>query len=231
MHTGKNRVEAMRIDPDEQTRNFAHASLASGDLTGWFERLYAAAEDGEEVVPWDRGAPHWLLVEWAERCELDGRGKRAVVIGSGLGEDAEYLARRGFATAGFDIAPTAIDAARRRFPGSPVQYLVADVLDPPVRWRGAFDLVVEIFTIQALPVSYRRQATHNVGTLVAPGGTLLVIAARDADDGDVDGPPWPLTRREIDAFAEYGIEPVRIEEIPLPDDPDAHRWRAEFRRE
>lgn len=224
---------AMRIDPDEQARTLARASLVTGDPTGWFERLYAGAEDGEAVVPWDRGAPHWLLVDWAERCDLDGRGKRAMVIGCGLGEDAEYLARRGFTIAGFDIAPTAIAAAQRRFPGSSVQYLVADLLDLPVRWRGAFDLVVEIFTVQALPPGYRRQATYNAGTLVAPGGTLLVIAAApDMDVGleNIDGPPWPLSRREIDAFAGYGIEPVRIEEIPLPDDPGAHRWRAEFRR-
>lgn len=225
----------MRLDPDEQTRNLARASLASGDPTGWFERLYAAAEDGEAVVPWDRGAPHRLLVDWAERRGLAGHGETAIVVGSGLGEDAEFLARRGFATVGFDIAPTAIEGARRRFPDSAVHYLVADLLDLPVRWRARFDLVVEIFTVQALPVSYRRQATHNVGALVAPGGTLIAIAAaraaaRDADDGEVHGPPWPLTRREIDAFAAYGIEPVRIEDIPLPDDPDDHRWRAEFRR-
>lgn len=223
----------MRIDPDEQTRSFAGESLAVGDPTGWFERLYSAADVGEAIVPWDRGAPHRLLVEWTKQRDLDGDGRRAVVIGSGLGEDAEYLARRGFATTGFDIAPTAIEGARRRFPDSAVRYLVADLLDLPVRWRGAFDLVIEIFTVQALPVSYHRLATHNVGSLVVPGGTLLVIAAARAaahDAVDIDGPPWPLTRQEIDAFAGYGIEPVQIEDIPVPDDPDAHRWRAEFRR-
>lgn len=218
-------------DPDQKTRTLAESSLASGDPTGWFERLYAAAEDGEAVVPWDRGAPHRLLVDWMERRHPQGHGKRAVVIGSGLGEDAEYVASHGFTTVAFDIAPTAVDAARRRFPGSPVQYVVADLLDLPVRWREAFDLVIEIFTVQALPPGYRRQATHNAGTLVAPGGTLVVIAAaRDANDKDVAGPPWPLTRREIDAFAGYGIEPVRIENVPLPDAPDIRRWRAEFRR-
>jgi len=186
-------------------------------------------------VPWDRGEPHWLLVDWVERRYPQGHGKQAVVIGSGLGEDAEYVARHGFATVAFDIAPTAIEAARRRFPDSPVQYVVADLLDLPVRWRGAFDLVVEIFTVQALPPGYRRLATHNVGTLVAPGGTLVVIAAaraaeHDAGDARAHGPPWPLTRREIAAFAGYGIEPVRVEDVPLSDVPDAHRWRAEFRR-
>lgn len=221
----------MRVDPDEQTRNLAGESLATGDPTGWFERLYAGAENGTAVVPWDRGAPHPLLVEWADRGGLDGHGKRAVVIGSGLGEDAEYLSRLGFTTVAFDISPTAIGAARRRFPGSPVQYLVSDLLDLPVRWRGAFDLVVEIFTVQALPPGYRRQATHNAGTLVASGGSLIVIAAaRDEDDSNGHGPPWPLSRREIDAFAAHGIEAVRIEALSFPDDPDAHRWRAEFRR-
>lgn len=223
----------MRVDPDEQTRYLAGESLATGDPTSWFERLYAEAENGTAVVPWDRGAPHPLLVEWAERSGLDGHGMRAVVIGSGLGEDAEYLARRGFTTAGFDIAPTAIDAAQRRFAGSRVQYLVADLLDLPVRWQRAFDLVVEIFTVQALPPGYRRQATHNASRMVAPGGTLLVIAAApDMDVGkeNIGGPPWPLDRHDIDAFASYGVEPVRIEGIPLPDDPGGHRWRAEFRR-
>ncbi len=35
------------------------------DPTGWFEPLYAAAERGEREVPWDRGEPRDLLVEWA----------------------------------------------------------------------------------------------------------------------------------------------------------------------
>lgn len=199
----------IRIDPDEQTRNFAGESLAVGDPTGWFERLYAAAETGEAVVPWDRGTPHSLLVDWAEGRALDGYGKRAVVVGSGLGEDAEYVARGGFATVAFDISPTAVDAARRRFPDSPVRYLVADLLDLPVRWRGAFDLVVEIFTVQALPPGYRRQATHNVGSLVSPRGTLLVIAAaHDADDGE-EGPPWPLTRRAGSMVVTHSLNVAR----------------------
>jgi hypothetical protein len=37
-------------DPDEQTLRLASESLSVGDDTGWFERLYAAAEDGEAVA-------------------------------------------------------------------------------------------------------------------------------------------------------------------------------------
>jgi SAM-dependent methyltransferase len=198
------------------------------DPFGWFERLYAEVEDGSAVAPWDRGAPHPLLVDWVEARALDGAGRRALVVGAGLGADAEYIASRGFDTAAFDIVETALRIARGRFPRSRVDYRVADLLDPPAEWRRAFDLVFESLTVQSIPPSLHAGAIAAVADMVAPGGTLLVVSgARDAGDA-VDGPPWPLTRAEIDAFASGGVEPVRIEELRGPSAP--RRWRAEYRR-
>ncbi|RLP87509.1 class I SAM-dependent methyltransferase [Micromonospora sp. BL4] len=214
---------------DEATGRLAAASPAVGDPTGWFERLYTEAERGEAVVPWDRDAPHGLLVEWTtERC-LTGAGRRAVVVGCGYGRDAEHIAGLGFETAAFDISPTAVAAARDRHPGSTVDYRVADVLDPPPAWRRSFDLVVESMTVQALPAEIRAAAIGAVGELVAPGGTLLVIAAGRADEEPTPvAPPWPLTRVEIDAFAGAGLVPVLVEGIQ--DQSGVRRWRAEFHR-
>jgi SAM-dependent methyltransferase len=219
------------MDPEEVARRLAGESLASGSATGWFERIYVAAERGETAVPWGRGAPHPLLVEWAEARGLRGRGRRALVVGCGLGDDAEYVAGCGFATTAFDVSPTAVRSARHRFPHSPVTYLTADLLAPPADWSGTFDLVVEILTVQALPEPPRHQAIAQVGRMVAPGGTLLVVAAAREESDSVEPPPWPLTRREIDAFATDALSPARIEHIPHPDRPTAHRWRAEFHRE
>ena len=215
-------------DPDEQARRLAAEGLREDDATGWFEHLYAAADEGDAVVPWDRETPRELFVEWAERKRLDGRGRRALVVGAGLGTDAEFVASLGFDTIAFDVSPTAVRVARERHPGSRVDYLVADLLDPPSEWRGAFDLVVEIITVQALPVELHEPATANIAAFVAPGGTLFVLAAAREDlDGPADGPPWPLTRAEIQAFASGDLAPVRIEEIGRADD---RRWRAEFSR-
>jgi SAM-dependent methyltransferase len=200
---------------------------ADPDATNWFEPLYRAAERGERTVPWDRAAPHALLVEWAAGRGLRGDGRRAIVVGCGLGDDAEHIAGLGFATVAFDVAPTAVAAARRRFPGSAVEYVAADLLDLPPGWDGAFDLVVESRTVQSLPDPPRAAAIAQVAGLVAPGGTLLVLAnARDAADGPVDGPPWPLTRAEIDAFAAGTLEAVRVENVP---DRSGRYWRAELR--
>jgi len=208
--------------------------LAAGSgnkATGWFEPLYAAAEAGEAVVPWDDHAPSPLLVEWTTARALDGRGRRAIVVGCGLGDDAEHVASLGFRTVAFDIAPTAIRGARRRFADSLVQYLVADLLALPAEWRGAFDFVVEHITVQALPASVRPAAIGAVAGLVAPGGTLLVVSGARADGEAVNGPPWPLTRAEVESFATGGLEKVRLEEhVSGPDRPWARTWRAELRR-
>jgi SAM-dependent methyltransferase len=211
---------------EQDTRRLSAESLAAGDPIGWFEKLYAEAEAGYAEVPWDRPDATPLLVQWAGPA---ADGQRALVVGCGLGRDAEFLARMGWATTAFDISETAVRVARERHPESPVSYQVADLLDPPPVWRHGFDLVVESNNVQALPRTLRAAAIASVGALVAPGGTLLVLAAQ-AVPGDDDGPPWPLTREEMDAFATDGLTTVSVDELPLPDDPDVRRWRGVFRR-
>jgi SAM-dependent methyltransferase len=208
-------------DPDEHARRLAAHSLAANNPTGWFERLYTEAETGQAVVPWDREAPQQLLVEWARG--QDGTGRRALVVGCGLGMDSEFVAGLGFDTVAFDISETAVRTVRARFPDSAVHYVAANLLDPPADWHQAFDLVVESLTVQSMPASVRAHATVQVGRMVAPGGTLLVIANADDENNRYEGPPWPLTRDQVVAFAGDGLAAVRIEDL-------TGRWRAEFTR-
>lgn len=69
--------------------------------------MYSAAGEDLAALPWASLKPFPLLVEW-----LDGPGAEvggeALVVGTGLGDDAEELARRGFAVTAFDLSPTAI---------------------------------------------------------------------------------------------------------------------------
>lgn len=190
------------------------------------EQMYVAAAGGKGTVPWDRGAPHPLLEPWIDG--VDGSGRRALVVGSGLGTDAEFIAGHGFDVVGFDASPTALAMCRERFPDSAVDYRLADLLELPGAWTAAFDLVFESLTVQSMAPQYHEPATTNVARTVAAGGTLLVIATARRDEAVPDGPPWPLTRAEIDAFADGGLEPVLIEDVRDPGAPP--RWRAELRR-
>ncbi len=190
-----------------------------------FEAIYAGAEADGPRPPWDYGGPRPQLVEWAEAQNLAGDGREALVVGCGYGADAEFLARLGHRATGFDFAPTSIAAARRKYPASEVDYLVADVLDLPREWQGRFDLVVESLTVQSMPPEQHRAAAQNIAALVAPEGTLLVLATTRDEDSDVKGPPWPLTRAELDEFAYGDLVLRRVERIE-----GGTWWRAELAR-
>ncbi|MBP2473216.1 SAM-dependent methyltransferase [Crossiella equi] len=213
----------------DQADRLAHRAIAGGTPTAWFEQVYRAGLAREVDLPWDRTEPQPLLVEWAAGPgRLPGEGRGAVVCGCGLGADAEYIASLGFRTTAFDISPTAVALARARHPGSPVRYLQADLFSLPDEWARGFDLVLEVFTVQALTVPVRAPALRAVGGLVAPGGTLLVIATAQEDGTPPpEGPPWPLPRAELEHFAATGLDPRRVE---LLEDRGRARWRAEFGR-
>jgi SAM-dependent methyltransferase len=205
---------------------------AASDATSWFELLYQAAARGEATIPWASLAPNPHLVRWAGARSLRGTGRTALVVGCGFGDDAEFVASLGFNVVAFDISPTAIDGARSRFPGSCVDYAPGDLLNPPDSWRGAFDLVVEIYTIQPLHGTARTAALSMLPRLIAPGGTLLIIAhatEEPAPERDPSSFPWPLTRAEIGSAAGI-LHPGRIELLRDDETPPALRWRAEFNR-
>ncbi|WP_433788817.1 class I SAM-dependent methyltransferase [Actinoplanes sp. CA-252034] len=225
--SGTASAAAASVSPSAvDARRFAAASLAAGDPTGWFEQLYAESRAGHAEVPWDVPAPSAHLRALTLPA---GEGRRALVVGCGPGRDAEYLAGLGYRVTAFDISATAIDLARERHPGSAVGYVVADLLDPPGEWRHAFDLVLESNNVQALPVTIRSAAIRTVGTFVAPGGTLIVLAAATTRiDSAGDGPPWPLTRSEVEAFAVDGLHPLSVDLVAAAGTTLPTRWRAVF---
>jgi SAM-dependent methyltransferase len=206
-------------------------AAATGDATGWFDDLYAAGASGRVQVPWSRTEPHPLLEAWATERRIDGTGLSAIVVGCALGADAEYISGLGFTTTGFDVAPTAIELARRRHPGTRVRYLAADILDPPADWRHAFDLIVEIITVQALPPSLHPRAIANIGRLVADGGTLLVISGiNDGQPRTRLADPNTLDRAAVASFAADGMQQRAIEVRAVPGQSGQRRWLAEFTR-
>jgi pimeloyl-ACP methyl ester carboxylesterase/SAM-dependent methyltransferase len=212
-------AEMATTDWDLRADRLAAQSLAVGDPTAWFDRIYAEGVRGEVLMPWNRQQPHPKLVEHLEGRSGDGR--RGLVVGCGLGVDAAFLAEKGFATTAFDVSETAIEIARQRHAG--VDFRVADLFDLPQEWSRAFDFVVEIFTVQALPESLRAKAAAAVGSLLAPGGTLFVVAMSREEGTAADGPPWRFTRSQMDLFA---VDGVTAKSVELQDE----RWVAEFTR-
>jgi SAM-dependent methyltransferase len=222
------------VPPDpkrSRARELAQDHVARGDTVGWFEPLYAEAQGNAERVPWADLEPNPNLREWLDREAIAGAGRWALVVGCGLGDDAEYLAARGFSVTAFDVAPSAVSWCRRRFPNSPVQYQVADLFDPPAAWSGAFDFVFEAYTLQVLPRVVRRDAIERLGGFPRPGGTLLLICrGREPDDSEGQM-PWPLLHEELNALEGLGLQPVQFEDyLDRHDNPAVRRFRVRYSR-
>jgi SAM-dependent methyltransferase len=185
-----------------------HGAHAEGEEVG-FDEIYARAGSDFAAVPWAELVAHPALVAWLDRQPAQ-HGRLALVVGCGLGDDAEELARRGLRVTAFDVSPTAIDWCRRRFPASSVEYEVADLFALPDAWRDAFDLVVEIRTLQSLPPSQRDAAVKAIAATVRHGARVFVRCLARADDDPLGTRPWPVSRRELAAFVDAGLTEVEL---------------------
>jgi SAM-dependent methyltransferase len=220
----------MKEQARAQARQLAHEFIQRGDATGWFEELYRQAQGNEQAIHWADMEVNPNLVGWLDHRNIHGKGKLALVVGCGLGDDAEELARRGFEVVAFDIAPTAIAWCRQRFPHSPVAYVVADVFDPPSAWQGSFDFVLEAYTLQVLPAAVRSKAIASIAGLLAKEGTLLVICRGRSPQEPQGNLPWPLTMEELNLFKGAGLRQGHFEDYLDQEELPVRRFRVEYQR-
>lgn len=212
-----------------RARELAAAYAETGDRTGWFDALYKEAAGDNEKVPWADLEPNRFFQTWAERTRLKGGGQRALVVGCGLGDDARYLFDLGFDVTAFDISPTAIEWAKRLHADTPIKFEVADLFEPLRGWPGAFEFVLEVYTIQPLPLEIRPRVIDAVAAFVAAGGRLVVVARGREDDEEPDQLPWPLSRKDLGRFVENGLTQIDFEEMYDPED-EEKRFVIEYRR-
>jgi SAM-dependent methyltransferase len=210
-------------------RELAAQFAERGDTLGWFDALYREAEGSTDIIPWADMAPNPYFREWAEKSALKGEGRKALVVGCGLGDDAKYLYDLGFEVTAFDISPTAIEWAKRLHKDTNIQFEVGNLFEPFRGWLGAFEFVLEIYTIQPLPMDMRDRAIDAVAGFVAPGGRLVVVTKGREDEDEPQQLPWPLSRRDLSRFLHDGMLQMGFDET-WDDEDKLARFIVEYRR-
>jgi 2-polyprenyl-3-methyl-5-hydroxy-6-metoxy-1,4-benzoquinol methylase len=213
-----------------QARKLATDAINANKPLEWFEQLYSLAKTEGATIPWADLCPNPNLIQLYDSVSHITFGKKAIKVGCGLGDDAEWLASLGFQVTAFDISPTAITECHQRFPESSVQYIVADLFNVPSCWKEAFDIVQESYTLQVLPSELRTLAISCICQLVAVGGHILFVA-RARDEVDPPGQmPWPLTKNEVNQFLSNGFQKITFSDYLDKEDPPVRRFSACFQK-
>jgi SAM-dependent methyltransferase len=211
-------------------RELSTESIRKGKPYEWFEEFYKEGERGETIIPWADRGPNGQMVAFWKTHGWDATGQRALVVGCGLGDDAEQIAAWGFRTTAFDVSKTGIAMAKKRCPKSRVEYRVADLFAAPAEFARGFDFVFECNTVQALPTAIRGKAIASIAGFVKTCGRLLVIARARGESEPEGEIPWPLTRSEINGFVRAGLGEESFEEITDSEPPWTRRFRVLYRR-
>jgi SAM-dependent methyltransferase len=191
---------------------------AMSEIVDFWEDFYA-----EGRGTWS-GNPNALLVEEAS----DLSPGRALDLGCGQGDDAIWLARRGWRVTAVDVSANALARAAER--------AAAAGVPGAITWErhelgrsfpaGTFDLVSCCYLHSPVEIP-REEILRAAAAAVAPGGTLLIV-------GHAGFPAWtdhrpdihfPTTQDVLDALAlppdEWAVE--RVAEVDRPmDDPEGN---------
>ena len=217
------------FDPGEY-RKMVKSYQDRGDPTGWFDSIYTSAHGDHQAVFWADLEPNPCLLRWLKGRSLADAGRTAVVVGCGVGDDAEALSKAGYQVTAFDISPEAIRLCKKRYPDSTVNYVVADLFDYPPRWAGRFALVYECNTIQVLPGTYRVRARDAMISLLARRGYLLVSCRSRLQGEQEDDIPLPLDRAEMLGFVQSGLREESFEAYDDTQSPPVPHFFAVFRK-
>ena len=154
----------------------------------YWEQRYLAQD-----MPWEKGAASPGLVDFLAANPDLPRGT-VCVPGCGTGHDAREFARAGFATFGYDIAPSGIRLAREKTiaAGLSATFELGDFLrdEPPQK----FDWLFEHTLFCAIQPSERDDYVRAATRWLPAGGNYLAVNYLIPD---TDGPPFGTTREEI----------------------------------
>ncbi|HEY7436311.1 MAG TPA: methyltransferase domain-containing protein [Methylomirabilota bacterium] len=181
----------------------------------FWEGLYAGAQDG-----WDLGGPAPALEDWLASGRFTSSGSaqcggpdmapalpqaadprerpRVAVPGAGRGHDARLLARHGYRVTAFDFADSAVAGARRLAAAEGVDVVIEqrDVFTLGQDYPGTFDGVWEYTCFCAIDPARREEYVRVLHAILRPGGLLLACFFPLREGGD--GPPFPVSRADID---------------------------------
>ncbi len=182
-------------------------------------------------APWDIGRPQPVFVRLAGEGLLHGR---LLDSGCGSGENTLLAAAGGADALGVDVAPTAIEQARRKAAerGVTARFEVGDVLDLSQFGTG-FDTIIDSGVFHVFDDGDRARYVASLASVLEPGGRCYLMCFSDRQPGDW-GPRRVRRDELIDAFSDgWAVDSITADTFdvnPVMDTEVVQAWLAVMRR-
>lgn len=173
------------------------------DADAWDQR-YAASE-----LVWSREPNQFVATELA-----DLPPGTAVDLAAGEGRNAIWLASRGWSATAVDFSQVALDKGARLAGDLDVTWVRADA----TRWQPPAPVDLVVMAYFQVPAEDRRRAVRGAATMLAPGGTLLLVAHDSTNLAEGTGGPQDpavlMSAEDVLADLEgIEVEVVRAERV------------------
>ena len=181
------------------------AWYASGRPPGVPEAALGSLPD-RGLPSWDTGRPQPAIVRLADTGLITGR---VLDVGCGTGDNALFLAERGFSVTGVDSAPSALTAARAkaRVRGLSVSFVLVDALEL-ARLAERFETAIDSGLLHVFSDEDRQRFIAGLHAVLVPGASYHLLCF--SEHATLPG-PRRLTQAEIRASFERGWEVEAIE--------------------
>ncbi len=162
----------------------------------------------EGDTPWDKGAPSPPLLDLLTyRSTLFPTKKEVLVPGCGTGHDVQALAQHDISVTGLDIAPLALQQARKLHDNSNITWLLGDLFDTEfitqLRARTRYSTIWEHTCFCAISPEYRARYVQALWDLLENDGKVVGVFFLDTGNPPGEGPPFCTDRTELrDLFRE-----------------------------
>ena len=168
--------------------------------TAYFRDLYGANGD-----PWNLDAEDPQRTQWKYEWVLSRlrreRYQRAFELGCGNGDFSKLLASRCEELVASDIAPSAIEEARRRVPLENVHFEVGDIIEDPFA-IGRYDLMVAQEVMYYVPWHKAYHVCKKLVDGLMPEGELVIV---ELEGGSISAMHHPILARLIPLVHEERI--------------------------